>query len=92
MDDKTRDMPMIPTGIDLAHQAIREKYGLGTELTWTDKPPTEPGWYWFLRREGAGFASITKVNVWDFKYGSLVLPSYYDDCRWAGPIPEPKEE
>ena len=66
------------------------------ELTWTDGPPTEPGWYWYkTRRETLACMRLRleggKLMIRDI-FGDT--DEFDDRCwrgRWAGPIPEPRE-
>ena len=62
-------------------------------LTWTDDPPTEPGWWWY---EHAGIPTLTQV--WCLEEGVIARPmNMFSEPverwhgRWAGPIPEPME-
>ncbi len=70
------------------------------ELVWTSEPPTEPGAYGLVELdENDGVVgvhitlepeSLTPI-VW-FPGSSKPCPVYYmKNCRWAGPIPEPRE-
>ena len=59
-------------------------------MEWTNKPPTEPGWYWVLcslTPDLAGWPHIRYIETDD-------LPSYAEPdkyLKWSGPILEPKE-
>ncbi len=70
-----------------------------TDLTWTDKPPTEPEWYMW---EPWDYPERPRVNVELFSFcGRIVgrsvpgeplgVVAIYMPGRWAGPIPEPRE-
>ena len=67
-------------------------------MRWTREMPTEPGWYW-VRDPDVYATSINLVQHAKgrlmFAYGSGVRieldDAMYDDCEWAGPIPEPGE-
>lgn len=70
--------------------SLQEAEGTAPPLfTWTDEPPTVPGWYWHEKMgivemidDGGGNIGVrcdqTCVYVW--AWGG----------RWAGPIPEPE--
>ena len=65
-------------------------------MNWTDKKPTQPGWYWY-RAAGEWEAIIVNVN-YEFLDGFEVLcvgtsERYWSDTmrgQWAGPIMEPE--
>jgi len=70
-------------------------------LTWTDEPPTEPGWYWLRTNPDVGISPrVVKVIERD---ASLRVNDTlddagidhelgdYDNYQWAGPIPQPVE-
>ena len=76
-------------------------------MKWTDKPPTEPGWYWHKIYKG----TFRGVPVYEHrcsyvysrtitkKNGQKIIQITADGIditqlkgRWAGPIPEPEED
>ena len=67
--------------------------------TWTDDPPTEPGWYWWQGSEQA--SEVVFVLHYDDQSGPLVFRDPVDrswqfvskqsGSQWAGPIPLPGE-
>lgn len=68
------------------------------ELAWTDKKPTEPGRYAYLRYPGATLGDLLRI----FLDGDGVLRRDYgctgnlplgvcDDGHWLGPLPEMPE-
>lgn len=69
------------------------------DLTWTDEPPSEAGWYW-MRNRALKFGPKV-VQVARPYRGSDDLAFYdqrswndlrrHTDAQWAGPIPEPSE-
>ena len=58
-------------------------------MTWTNQPPTVPGWYWckFAKATNAG-AAVFKVG---YRLQCKVPKKRFPYCVWAGPIPEPDE-
>lgn len=59
---------------------------------WTTTPPTAPGWYWMWRPN-----AIEVVEVWinqDEVPRTLagVAAADLEGIRWAGPIPEPRDD
>lgn len=70
-------------------------------MTWTRKPPTEPGPYWM--RGGRGnwaergiivdveiYPHLRPLNQVVILWGTM-FPRVPPDAEWAGPIPRPKE-
>jgi hypothetical protein len=63
-------------------------------LTWSNEPPTEPGWYWIRRVTNHGTAWIHKIEkdydgtlkVWDDEMG---LQTMSENCEYVGPILPP---
>lgn len=55
-------------------------------VEWTNKTPTEPGWYW--TKDAIGRQMVVKIR----HYRSTLCVDNWpisDDDIWAGPIPEP---
>jgi len=62
-------------------------------MKWTKERPTEPGWYWC--KGGKKINPICILNLKIRSDGMLTCLGFeikWDDCLWAGPIPEPEEE
>ena len=61
-------------------------------LKWTDRKPTEPGWYWTqLDTFGPGSQFTQIVHVDLLRTGELTEINRPGKWRWAGPIREPEE-
>lgn len=61
-------------------------------LKWTDKPPKEPGWYWYRSEWTSPSGEKYPFKVVRF-YGKDNMDEVIKSSdRWAGPIPEPYEE
>ena len=64
-------------------------------LRWTDKVPTEPGWYWHTYGSPSGFAGGPRIlEVYKNKIDGLIfggMGTVPNGGQWAGPIPEPVE-
>jgi hypothetical protein len=70
-------------------------------MEWTNKPPTEPGWYWY--KDPSEVPSI--AYVYNMNHGDMLIQncggedrgkmiSFYPNRtrgQWSGPIPEPEE-
>ena len=62
-------------------------------MKWTNKKPTEPGWWWYR------FADAKAVTVWVWKGRRNLVVDLGDRSyslkelsgQWAGPIPMPEE-
>lgn len=69
-------------------------------IKWTKKKPTKPGWYWLhwpetgdvmvvglmpQRAYGGRLCGHTSFT------GLIPIDEFPNDMRWAGPIPEPKD-
>ena len=68
-----------------------------TNMTWTQKPPQSPGWYWFRNRKGiVGVVEVDAVLMYRAKteYLSHFLAGNNDFAMWWSDraIDEPKEE
>ncbi len=66
------------------------------EYKWTNKPPTEPGHYWYKlgsAKEGIEFMAIR--YVWNregelvVSNGECTIPVKEMERLWAGPVAEP---
>ncbi len=62
-------------------------------MHWTNRKPTQPGWYWF-RAKNQKWLTMTEVDtnshgflLRSTSFGWLPLPR----GQWAGPIAEPEE-
>ena len=63
----------------------------GSNMKWTKKKPTVPGWYWRRKLEWDELrTSIVEVRLYS---GKMCIENWKipDDGEWAGPISEPKE-
>ena len=74
-------------------------------MKWTDKLPTEPGWYWWIQKRLAHRGQFSIVEIYDdddrlrLSFSGMVdydanppLKGYEDDDRlWSGPIEPPEE-
>jgi hypothetical protein len=59
-------------------------------LQWTEKKPTEEGWYWIKRKNSLGEFESPKIDyVRDYVGEMCILNWPVPDGKWAGPIPEP---
>ena len=65
-------------------------------LTWTNKPPKRPGWYWCRDAKGKirlhqleNFVGGPRLFVCGIS--KHIFPDELTDRQWAGPIPEPRE-
>ena len=66
------------------------------DLTWTDAPPKEPGWYWCRDEKGKirlhqleNFVGGPRLFVCGIS--KHIFPDELTDRQWTGPIPEPRE-
>ena len=68
-------------------------------LVWTDKPPTVPGWYWYIQR-GSYLPCIIQLVYLDFDtdrlkalFAGIEDDEYVEDMDgwWAGHIPMPQK-
>lgn len=61
-------------------------------MTYTDKKPTEPGWYWYC---GRGWNHTPLIVYWNPERKIRVMDCLYRpeamDGQFAGPIPEPEK-
>ena len=69
-------------------------------LTWTDRAPEKPGWYWLLNAPQAKTTGPRPVQVYRDKLGRLSVCAHTlawwstfggMKLMWAGPIDEPPE-
>ena len=75
-------------------------------MQWTDKPPTEPGWYWMktpsddvsavyiYRYTSQGYLhvkGITFLMVDQLGWNEQLESNKYMYCQWQGPI-QPEEK
>jgi len=64
-------------------------------LTWTDQPPTEPGWYWHQYPDRQKPAKVHALYKWEGEIcvnphnGSPGTKAEEYGGQWAGPIPQP---
>lgn len=67
-------------------------------MTWSDKKPTQEGWYW-MKSDQLG-PSIVQLFVYDGKLTCFIgrklqvvreMRALDTGLCWAGPIPEPQE-
>jgi hypothetical protein len=61
-------------------------------MTWTDKPPKEPGWYWYKSEWTSPSGEKYPFKVIRFYCEDNMKEAIKSSDRWAGPIPEPTEE
>ena len=68
-------------------------------MRWTDKRPTEPGWYW-MRPKGSVAVPPEIVQVLkhadddEWMLRAVGVQGYWSrgaSMEWSGPIPEPSE-
>ena len=75
---------------------------LACSIAWSEKAPTEPGWYW-LEADDYGLQVVSVSETLINREFSLVvaftgdsvgrtMARFVEDCKWAGPIPEPVEQ
>lgn len=92
-------LPRAPyiTPNDVDCKGCPERRGQG--LAWTDKPPTVPGWYWYIQ-SGSSSPCIVQLmyrglDTYRLKasFAGIEDDEYVEDLEgwWAGPIPIPEE-
>ena len=66
-------------------------------MKWTNEPPKEPGYYWL--DDGVCAPQVVAVHKHIINGKVLYIDGNEFDrdvdnqnCKWAGPIPEPEEE
>lgn len=67
-------------------------------LTWTDRDPEKPGWYWLLNVPQAKTTGPRPVQVYHDRLGRLSVCAHTLawwrkaglQFKWAGPIEEPQ--
>jgi hypothetical protein len=69
-----------------------EQYRDSRDLTWTDKPPTEPGWYWNENYPDPVWIGQVADEIAVYDADKKI--GFIDDLggRWSGPLLRPEEE
>lgn len=67
--------------------AIKAWNALPRTLSWTQEPPTKPGWYWARFSDKTGKPRLLEIQEYNLKTAQRIT-----EWEWAGPIPQPREK